>query len=197
MEEPYVAHGLQLHSTWPLPGMVPDVDEDLPSLRLTRVPRVQLGANWSARASPVWRGYLGDSCELKIERGGRGDLLFTYGDRACFHLDADRRTLTCAPGEAGLYWQRALLTKVLANVSLVCGREALHASAVDSSFGVIAILAPAGTGKTTLALELMGRGHTLRADDVLTLAQGRCGVVAHAATPHMNLNLACDRDLDS
>jgi hypothetical protein len=193
MEANYLAHGLRLHSGFPLPGMTPVADEDASPLALELASPAELAALWSgAREIPPWRGYLGDGCELRIERGCAGDLLFTYGERARFHLDANQRLLTCAPVEAGLYWQRALLTKVLADIALVRGCEALHASAVDSPQGAVAIVAPPGAGKTTLALELMRRGHALLTDDVLTLTAGCDGVLAHPATPHMNLEPAHD-----
>jgi len=53
----------------------------------------------------------------------------------------------------------------------------------------VAIAAPTGTGKTTLALELMRRGWPLIADDVLALAPSPSGPVAYPGTPHMNLSL--------
>lgn len=188
MEACHVAHGLQLRSTFPLAGMAPTTDDELPSLALELASPARLAARWSGtRHAPLWRGNLGDGCELTIECGTGNDLLFTYGERARFHLDAGHSSLICAPYEAGLHWQRALLTKMLANVSLLRGCEALHASAVDSAQGALAIVAPSGTGKTTLALELMRRGYSLLTDDVLTLATSPGGVVAHPATPHMNL----------
>jgi hypothetical protein len=188
MEARYVAHGLDLRCDFPLAGLSPAADDDLPNVTLQLATPGRLAGRWSgACAAPVWRGRLGDGCELIIARGRAGDMLFTYGERARFHLDASRHLLTCAPRAAGLHWQRALLTKVLADVSLVHGSEALHASAVDSPRGAIAIVAPSGVGKTTLALELMRRGHALLTDDVLTLREGAEGLVAHPATPHMNL----------
>ena len=50
------------------------------------------------------------------------------------------------------------------------GHEALHAAALDSPDGVVAIMAPSGAGKSTLALELLRQGWPLFADDVLTLS---------------------------
>jgi hypothetical protein len=188
MEARYVAHGLDLRCDFPLAGLSPAVDDDLPRVALQLATPAQLAGCWSGSCrAPTWRGRLGDGCELIIERGGAGDMLFTYGERARFHLDAGKGVLTCAPRTAGLHWQRALLTKVLADVGLLHGSEALHASAVDSPLGAIAIVAPSGAGKTTLALELMRRGHALLTDDVLTLSEGPDGFVAHPATPHMNL----------
>jgi hypothetical protein len=67
------------------------------------------------------------------------------------------------------------------------GYEALHAAAVDAPDGVVAIMAKSGTGKSTLALELLRRDWPLFADDVLTLSQLDSKVRAHPGTPHMNL----------
>lgn len=188
MRTPCVAYGLQLRSTFPLAGMTPDTADGLPSLSLELQSEVQLSRAWSGPdGPPAWRGRLGDGLDLTIEHGVAGDLLFSYGDRAHFRLDASRQSLACAPCRDGLDWQRVLLGKVIPSVSVMRGYEALHASAVESPSGVVAVLAPSGAGKTTLALELMRRGWPLFADDVLTLADGPGGVRAYPGAPHMNV----------
>ncbi len=205
----YVAYGLGLDSSFPLPGMSSPACEDPaqpeheprsqheprperePPLAIELVERVETTAR-SPRRAPAWVGALGDGCELRIERGAGDDLLFGYGERARFHLDAERRSLLCAPSGAGpdLDWQRALISKVIPSVSVVRGHEALHAAAVDLPCGAVAIAAPSGAGKTTLALELVRRGHRLLSDDVLALTHdGETDAVwAHPGTPHMNLD---------
>jgi hypothetical protein len=191
MQTAYAAYGLQLLSTFPLAGMDPDRAENLPSLSLDLQSEGQLAATWNGMdCPPVWRGRLGDGLDLTIERGVAEDLLFSYGDRARFHLDASMQSLACVPQHEGLDWQRTLLSKVIASVSVMRGYEALHASAIDSPQGVVAILAPSGAGKTTLALELMRRGWPLFADDSLTLAHEPGGVRAYPGTPHMNVTEA-------
>jgi hypothetical protein len=122
-----------------------------------------------------------------LERGAGGDVLFAYGDRARFRLDAEMRHLDCAPAHPGLDWQRALIGKVLPAISVMRGYEALHAAGVDSPEGVVAIMAPSGSGKSTLAIELLGRGWPLFADDVLILEDVDGAVRAHPGTPHMNV----------
>jgi hypothetical protein len=126
-----------------------------------------------------------------IERGREGDLLFRYGTRARFHLDARCRRIGCVPGDpAGAAWRRMLLTRVLPNVSIAHGYEALHASAVLTDHGVVAIAAPSGTGKSTLALELVRRGWPLFADDTVVLGRRGDAVEAHPAVPFVNLPAA-------
>ncbi len=188
MHARHVAYGLDLRASFPLAGMRAGSGEELPSLTLELLAPAELQDLWSGPVGqPDWTGRLGDGCTLSIERGVCGDVLFTYGDRARFRLDASHERLGCAPLREGLHWQQALLGRVLPNVAIMRGYEALHASAVDSPEGVVAVAGPSGMGKTTLALELLGRGWPLFADDVLALGDGSEGVRAHPGSPHMNV----------
>jgi hypothetical protein len=190
MNEGYVAYGLSLRSSFPLPGMAREHLEGHPSLDLVLETPAELEAAWSGPAGQApWRGQLGDGQVLRIEWGVGGDLRFAYGDRACFRLAPAGDRLGCAPRDVTrLDWQRVLVNRVLPNVSIAHGNEALHACAVETGLGVVAIAAPSGTGKSTLAGELMRRGRPLFADDVLILSQASGVVEAHAATPHMNIS---------
>jgi hypothetical protein len=188
MHARHVAYGLDLHASFPLAGMQTCSAEGLPSLELELLTPAELGNAWSGpEGPPEWTGRLGDGCALTIERGVGGDVLFSYGDRARFRLEVSQRRLGCAPLRAGLHWQQVLLGRVLPNIAIMRGYEALHASAVDSPEGVVAVAGPSGMGKTTLALELLGRGWPLFADDVLTFGDGPGGVQAHPGSPHMNV----------
>lgn len=189
MSEGYVAYGLSLRSSFPLPGMARARIEE-PALGLALETPAELDAAWSGPVGPSsWRGRLGDGQVLTIERGIDGDLRFAYGDRACFRLDPKGDRLGCAPRDVThLDWQRVLLSRVLPNVSIAHGNEALHACAVDTQLGVVAVAAPSGMGKSTLARELMRRGLPLFADDVLILSREAEAIEARAATPHMNIS---------
>jgi hypothetical protein len=189
MNEGYVAYGLSLRSSFPLPGMAPAELAGSPSLSLTLEAPGDPEAAWSGPVgrSP-WRGQLGDGQVLTIERGVDGDLRFAYGDRASFLLSPTGDRLGCAPRDATqLDWQRVLLNRILPNVSIAHGNEALHACAVETQLGVVAVAAPSGTGKSTLARELMRKGWPLFADDTLILSRGDEAVEAQAATPHMSI----------
>jgi hypothetical protein len=190
MEMLCCAYGMLLESSFPLAGIEhsPRAEQDLPVLRLALQQADELRASWEASAGPPeWRGRLGDGIELTIEHGRSGDLLFAYGDLACFHLSAGMTDLCCVPATDGLGWQQTLIGKVLPAISVMRGYEALHAATVEGPEGVIAIMAPSGTGKTTLALELMSRGMPLFADDVCVLSGGGKAVTAWPGTAHMNV----------
>ncbi|HEY0390973.1 MAG TPA: hypothetical protein VGC63_04620 [Solirubrobacterales bacterium] len=189
MSEGYVAYGLSLHSSFPLPGMAPVELEQPASLGLALEAPADLEAAWSGSVAPSpWRGRLGDGQMLTIERGVDGDLCFAYGDRARFHLSPAGDRLCCAPQDASrLDWQRVLLSRVLPNVSIAQGNEALHACAVETPLGVVAVAALSGTGKSTLARELIRRGRPLFADDALILSRADGAIEAQAGTPHMNI----------
>jgi len=187
MRHCYAAYGLQLRSSFRLVGMQPSAGEGLPPLELDLLPTRTPGLTLNTAAPPVWSGLLGDGTRLTIERDTRGRTVFSNGGRAQFQLDRTGMRLACAPAEAGPAWQRTLLGKVLPSISVMRGYEALHAAALLSPWGAVAIAAPSGMGKTTLALELARRGWPLISDDVLALACTSAGVLAYPGTPHMNL----------
>ncbi|HTA13198.1 MAG TPA: hypothetical protein VK765_07235 [Solirubrobacteraceae bacterium] len=200
MESLYAAHGLRLSSTFELPGMCPATraSKALPELVLTRVEPRALERAWRCAIVPAeWRGRLGDGREFTIERGAAGDVLFSYGEEARFHLDTRIRRLDCAAEQDGPGWQRALIGKVIPAISVMRGYEGLHAAAVESPAGVVAIMGPSGAGKSTLALELMSRGWPLFADDVLVLSHAYGAVSAHPAGPHMNVSQSLPDGLDA
>jgi hypothetical protein len=189
MSSDYLISGVPVHSSLPLPGVCEAGPLDGAAVELDLVAAAELELAWSGPASEgSWRGSLRDGAELTIAWGSGGDLLFGYGDLARFHLDRERGRLRCAvtdPGELG--WQRVLLTRVLPLVAISRGCEALHAGAVETEAGVVAVAATSGTGKSTLTAELVGRGHRLFADDVLVLAADQDGTRAYPASPHLSL----------
>ena len=124
-----------------------------------------------------------------VERGRAGDYRFVHGIdrtpsregndkrgklpqgiRAIHHLSGDASVLQCAPAHADeQVWWRVVLDSVLFTVALLHGYEALHAGALATPDGVVAIAATSGGGKSTMVAELLGHDLTLMADDVLVL----------------------------
>lgn len=180
--EAFTAFGLRIDAGFPIPGArSAEGDAGLPRIAVELESPQQLNARWSGTESgAAWRGRLGDGQLLTVEWGRDGDLMFGYGERATFRLDATRDRLGCAPVDPeATAWRRVLLTRILPNVAIAHGYEALHASAVVTDLGVVAVPAPSGTGKSTLAQELDRRGWPLFADDSVVLGRGAGGVEAH------------------
>jgi hypothetical protein len=190
----YSAFGLDLLSSFPLPGLRPGGGDELPALRLDLVSGQKLDEHWSgARSRAFWSGRLGDGAELRITHGRAGDLLFSYGSAAVFLLDSEARTMLCsAVDPRSLSWQRALVSRVLPLAAIARGYEALHAAAVEMGAGVVAVVGTSGAGKSTLAAELVRRGHRLVADDVLVLGRTAGRVTAFPGSPHISLDPACE-----
>jgi hypothetical protein len=185
------AFGLGLRSAFPLPGSVPTgaPSRSLPACSLELVSERDLLAVWSGPASPnAWRGGLKDGSELAIEWGVEHDLLFRYGSQALYRLDREATRLVCAPREAtSISWRRVLCSRVLPLVAIARGREALHAAAVETPAGILALAGASGCGKSTLAAELVARGQRLFTDDVLVLSSAGGKVLAHPGGPYLSL----------
>jgi hypothetical protein len=80
-------------------------------------------------------------------------------------------------------WRRYLLDSVLGSVALARGFEALHAGAVLTPAGIVAVAAGEGGGKSSLVAALVARRLPLFTDDLLMLAAG----LAHPGPALMNL----------
>lgn len=192
----YTAFGLGLRSSFPLPYLAAG-EAALPALELDLVSGEELERHWSGAAGPsAWRGRLRDGAELSIAWGRDGDLLFGYGEEARYLLEpAGERMLCVAARIESLGWQRVLLSRVLPVVAIARGYEALHAAAVETPAGVVAIVGASGAGKSTLAAELLRRGHRLFSDDVLVIGSGGERVLAHPGGSHLSLDPGCEHDL--
>jgi hypothetical protein len=187
-ERPVRAFGVDLLPTFPLPGAWAPCGAPHDPVRIVAADSEEVEAAWSGEGAPGWRGGFGDGECFVCLRGVAGDHRFAYGEHAVFHLSADGRLLRCAPREPqDLAWQRVLLDSVLFSVALLRGHDALHAAAVDTPAGTVAVTALSGGGKSTLCSELMLRGHALVADDVVALSRRGGAVLAHPGPPVMNL----------
>ncbi len=197
------AFGLSLRADVPLPGAWEARPFREPSLQIRSVTAQKIEHSWSGLEAIGWEGVV-DGAPLIVERGIEGDHRFVHGahpdrsgtrsdaTRAVHHLCADASVLACAPADPGEpSWWRVVLDSVLFTVALLQGYEALHAGAVATPDGVIAITAAAGGGKSTLLAELLRRGPALMADDVLVLeSRGAEAPLAHPGAPLMTVPAA-------
>lgn len=159
-----------------------------------------IAESWSGPESTGWESVI-DGAPFVVERGVKGDYRFVHGappghdglpsaqTLAIHHLSSDASVLQCAPtNPADSLWWRVVLDSVLFTVALLRGYEALHAGAVATPEGAIAITAATGGGKSTLLAALLGRGLALVADDVLVLeSRNTEPPISHPAPPLMTV----------
>lgn len=177
-----------------------------PSLQIRITSAQAIADSWSGLETTDWASII-DGAPFMVERGAAGDHRFVHGappgpdglpssrTLAIHHLSSDASVLQCAPtNPADPSWWRLVLDSVLFTIALLRGYEALHAGAVATSDGAIAITAATGGGKSTLLAALLGRGLTLVADDVLVLVPRDTGppepAISHPGPPLMTVPAA-------
>jgi hypothetical protein len=178
------AFGLEIDCSFDAPGLPAALGPGSgPEVRLDLVPADQADREWP---SGEWVRVL----EERDEDGAPARTIHSH-PRLGYRLYArgfglalispDGRRVECAPppGEASWSWQRFLVGRVLPWAAVLCGYEALHASAVAIDGRALALVGPTGSGKTSLALRLVARGAGFVTDDVLALERGPAGVLAH------------------
>jgi hypothetical protein len=179
--------GLGLLSELTPPGAWQPRPLSEPLVRVRLAERQVIEQSWSGRAETGWEGTI-DGCRFIVERGLAGDYRFVHGP-AVHHLCADASVLRCAPADpSDPAWWRVVLDSVLFTTALLHGYEALHAAAVATPLGAVAIAAGTGGGKSTLLSELLLAELTLMADDILVLRP--CDgepPLAHPAPPVMTV----------
>ncbi len=195
------AFGLSLLADMPPPGAwVSAAPPAEPILRLRTTSATEIAEHWSGLAAIGWEGTI-DGAPFVVERGLAGDHRFVHGElsaqggipsaetRAIHHLSADASVLRCAPADpAEQSWWRVVLDSALFTVALLRGYEALHAGAIATPGGAIAIAATTGGGKSTLLNELLSDRWALMTDDVLVLeSRGKGTPLAHPGAPLMTV----------
>ena len=107
---------------------------------------------WSGHDAACWSG-ITDGERFQVVRSQSGQYRFLHGGVPLFALSPDLRVLTCAPPAGrSVTWWRILLDSVLFTVSLLRGNEALHAGAVTTPAGALAVVSGSGGGKSTLCM---------------------------------------------
>jgi len=185
--------GLQLEATSPIPGLVA-----LPSLHAPDL-RVCLGS------IPPWLRRLQTSQEVRYvssyhdEQGEPNMRVWTlagseyfrlwYSDDTDFVVDRHGRNVWVTWAASATLEDTAtyLLGPVLGFAMRLRGLVCLHASAVAVDDQAIAVLGPAGAGKSTTAAAFAERGHAILSDDVLALSDQDDGILALPAYPRIRL----------
>ncbi len=186
------AFGLSLATDRPIPGLLPSPPGPAPQVQVrfdSPPPRefAPEGADslWyptpDGPPSPV-------GLTVWLVGGGRG-FRFRYEEGAEFHIDRAGAAVW-ARWDRGLTFEDAvtfLLGPVLGFVLRLRGRTCLHASAVAVDGRALALVGPAGAGKSTTAAALADRGCPVLSDDMLPLEPAPAGLLAHPAYPRLRL----------
>lgn len=158
----YVAYGSCLASDIEFPELRPS---EVTTARW-RVRRGRLAAMRDERALGAERIYGSVDAHLVAHADGHR---IVVDDTGAYELSSDGRTVTFEPREGAWpdFARAHLLGRVLATAMYLDGWLPLHGSAVETAAGVVALLAPKGYGKSSLALALADAGARLATDDTL------------------------------
>jgi energy-coupling factor transporter ATP-binding protein EcfA2 len=166
-----------------LPGIWRCSGAGLPPVLIERAANRDVAESWSGPARLGWRGRV-EGRALVVQHGRGGDLLIRLDPSIEVHLSGDGTRLLVAGDEQDrLAMTRLLLDSVLFTVSLRHGHEALHAAAVATEAGVIAVVGPTGAGKSSLVSALLLAGCAFHTDDVLVVDGDRAALRAAPGPP--------------
>lgn len=169
------AFGLAVSSSTTVPGLTAAAGDALPQrrCRLTFETLDELERDWpAAEVERVHEErFEGDERPARtIDRHPVLGYRLYARNFGVARIAADGTEVRCAQPDMPLWlWQRFLVGRILPIASVLQGLEAIHASAVAWGGDAVAIVAPSGVGKSSLALQLMLRGATFVTDDVLAL----------------------------
>ena len=184
----YRVCGLHIGSTVPFPelraepnsewGFSPDVEFEMGG-DLSRWSRGNIVMTWDEPAGTPWL-----TC-TKTNQGYR----FHYPGFADFLIDRLGRHVSCVtkPETAPETIRHLFLDQVIPQLLNLRGREALHASAIQTPSGACAFIGPSGGGKSTLAAAFHVTGYPVLCDDCLLLKDDPDHVLVEPAYPGLRL----------
>ena len=194
MRSAYSIYGLHLHTDLPLPGLVPL--QSSPGIDVQvwfhSKPYV-LSDGVALEAEPLYVSPYEDEQGQPVLKawqlsGGRYFKL-RYSDAAEFIIDRTGDQIWCVrPDSLTLDDMTVyLLGPILGFLLRLRGTVCLHASAISISDHALALVGPAGAGKSTTAAGLAELGFPVLSDDVLALSDTDGKVFVQPAYPHLRL----------
>lgn len=186
-------YGLQIRASGPIPGLVSSEATVVADVT------VQLGfmPRWfeDACSTKAHSWYVSAEHEavgepnLRVWKLAGGDFYVRYPDGTEFVVDRLGTSVwatwpdTLTIEDTATY----LLGPIMGFVLLLRGTVSLHASAIAVGNDVIALVGPAGAGKSTTAAAYANLGHRVLTDDVLTLDDRGETILAQPAYPRLRL----------
>jgi hypothetical protein len=111
-------------------------------------------------------------------------------------VEQDGRRVVCAPAPTEEWiWQRFLIGHALPFAALLQGLEVFHASAVVLAGRAVAFAAVSGSGKSSIALNLVAEGAGFLSDDVLAVEAGTEALLVHAGAGAANVRADAAEEL--
>jgi hypothetical protein len=131
-----------------------------------------LRAHWADRRSTavVDLRYEGGRTFLRVDRAEEGSYRVSTSRHGRHVVSADGSGIWSAlPAGAPARWQRLLFAQPLPLAAALRGLELFHAAAVSVGDEAIAIVAPSGTGKSSVTAHMVAAGAGFVTDDVLAV----------------------------
>ena len=160
----YGAYGAVLSSTVPLPELSPHAHAD-PDLFVTSAGEITTDAEWHRvevrdQSSTSWLTVASGPAGYRLVFDGGGEFIVSVAERriTSFPTAADADTT-----------RHLLIDQVVPLVLAHAGRLVLHASSIETSMGAVAVMGPAGAGKSTLTTSFGANGARVLADDALVV----------------------------
>lgn len=147
-------------------------------------------ANVANSKLAVWREQDGTVCAYGYTVNRRYWMHFPHLASYCFTLGSEEVTAFLQPStQLEAVWD-TYYRSVLPIALQVLGREALHASAIQTSRGAVAFCAISETGKSTIAYGLSQRGYSLWGDDAVVFEHSESGILTTPLPFAVRLRLA-------
>ena len=119
---------------------------------------------WKARPDRRFHG--------AVHRALDGRLVVETSDAGWFRIDPESGLVEVDDSAEEIAREVRLWTTPMLLLATIAGATPLHAACIEIEGKAVAICAPGGHGKTTLAAALVARGHRLLAEDI-TISDGK------------------------
>jgi hypothetical protein len=190
------AFGLSIEAEQPIPGLAADTGDSSRRTRWEQAARADLDAEWAPRHGRqlVDMRHPGGELFLRVDHDPELGYRAEAPGYGIHRVSADgSRVQSVVPNGGARDWQRLFFAQVLPLAAATSGLDLLHAGAVAFGKSVFGFVAPSGTGKTSVVMQLLLAGADFVTDDVLALEVVDDSVKAHLGAAAISIDAG---DLD-